>query len=124
MGRPIHKRRVLSNEKSITSVSSPPIPSRNLVLRPEDLERLCRLARLEVTPAEVPDVAAKLSSIVAMVDQLKACNTTGVTPMAHPLERAQRLRPDVVTETDRHELYQNNAPLVERDLYLVPLVIE
>jgi aspartyl-tRNA(Asn)/glutamyl-tRNA(Gln) amidotransferase subunit C len=94
------------------------------VLRPEDLERLCRLARLEVTPAEVPDVAAKLSSIVAMVDQLKACNTTGVTPMAHPLERAQRLRPDVVTETDRHELYQNNAPLVERDLYLVPLVIE
>jgi aspartyl-tRNA(Asn)/glutamyl-tRNA(Gln) amidotransferase subunit C len=94
------------------------------VLRPEDLERLCRLARLEVTPAEVPDVAAKLSSIVAMVDQLKACNTTGVTPMAHPLERAQRLRPDVVTETDRHDLYQNNAPLVERDLYLVPLVIE
>lgn len=94
------------------------------MLRPEDLERLCRLARLEVTPAEVPDVAAKLSSIVAMVDQLKACNTTGVTPMAHPLERAQRLRPDVVTETDRHELYQNNAPLVERDLYLVPLVIE
>jgi aspartyl-tRNA(Asn)/glutamyl-tRNA(Gln) amidotransferase subunit C len=72
----------------------------------------------------VPDVAAKLSSIVAMVDQLKACNTTGVTPMAHPLERAQRLRPDVVTETDRHDLYQNNAPLVERDLYLVPLVIE
>lgn len=124
MGRPIHKRRVLSNEKSITSVSSHPIPSRNPVLRPEDLERLCRLARLEVTPAEVPDVAAKLSSIVAMVDQLKACNTSGVTPMAHPLERAQRLRPDVVTETDRHELYQNNAPLVERDLYLVPLVIE
>ncbi len=69
-------------------------------------------------------MAAKLSSIVAMVDQLKACNTTGVTPMAHPLERAQRLRPDVVTETDRHDLYQNNAPLVERDLYLVPLVIE
>ena len=94
------------------------------MLRPEDLERLCRLARLEITSAEVPDVTAKLSSIVAMVDQLKACDTTGVKPMAHPLELAQRLRPDVVTETDRHELYQNNAPLVERDLYLVPKVIE
>jgi aspartyl-tRNA(Asn)/glutamyl-tRNA(Gln) amidotransferase subunit C len=94
------------------------------VLRPEDLERLCRLARLEITPAEVPDVAAKLSSIVAMVDQLQACDTTGVTPMAHPLERAQRARPDVVTESDAHELYQRNAPLVERDLYLVPKVIE
>jgi aspartyl-tRNA(Asn)/glutamyl-tRNA(Gln) amidotransferase subunit C len=94
------------------------------VLRPEDIQRLCHLARLEITPAEIPDVSAKLSSIVAMVDELKACNTEGVTPMAHPLERAQRLRPDGVTEVDQHELYQRNAPLVERDLYLVPKVIE
>jgi aspartyl-tRNA(Asn)/glutamyl-tRNA(Gln) amidotransferase subunit C len=44
--------------------------------------------------------------------------------MAHPLERAQRLRDDRVTEADRHELYQRNAPLVERDLYLVPKVLD
>ena len=94
------------------------------MLRPEDIERLCRLARLEITPAEVADVSAKLTSIVSMVDELKAVDTAGVTPMAHPLERPQRLRPDVVTETDRHALYQRNAPLVERDLYLVPKVIE
>ena len=59
-----------------------------------------------------------------MVDELKAVATSGVAPMAHPLDRAQRLRPDDVTEVDRHELYQRNAPLVERDLYLVPKVIE
>ena len=94
------------------------------MLRPEDIQRLCRLARLEITPAEVPDVLAKLSSIVAMVDQLKACDTAGVAPMAHPLEQPQRLRADVVTEVDQHDLYQRNAPLVERDLYLVPKVIE
>jgi aspartyl-tRNA(Asn)/glutamyl-tRNA(Gln) amidotransferase subunit C len=94
------------------------------VLRPEDIERLCVLARLEVTSAEVADVSAKLSSIVALVDQLKACNTAGIAPMAHPLDRPQRLRPDRVTEVDQHELYQRNAPLVERDLYLVPKVIE
>ena len=94
------------------------------MLQPDDIERLCRLARLEITPAEIPDVSAKLSSIMAMVDELKACDTTGVAPMAHPLERPQRLRPDVVTEVDQHELYQRNAPLVERDLYLVPKVIE
>jgi len=82
------------------------------------------LARLEITPAEVADVSAKLSSIVAMVDQLQAVDTTGVTPMAHPLDRPQRLRSDIVTEVDQHELYQRNAPLVERDLYLVPKVIE
>jgi aspartyl-tRNA(Asn)/glutamyl-tRNA(Gln) amidotransferase subunit C len=85
---------------------------------------LCRLARLEIAPAEIDDVSAKLSSIVAMVDQLQAVDTTGVAPMAHPLDRPQRLRADSVTEIDRHELYQRNAPLVERDLYLVPKVIE
>jgi aspartyl-tRNA(Asn)/glutamyl-tRNA(Gln) amidotransferase subunit C len=94
------------------------------VLSPQDIQRLCRLARLEITPAEVTDVSAKLSSIVALVDELKAVDTTGVTPMAHPLDRPQRLRPDLVSEVDRHELYQQNAPLVERDLYLVPKVIE
>jgi aspartyl-tRNA(Asn)/glutamyl-tRNA(Gln) amidotransferase subunit C len=94
------------------------------VLRPEDIQRLCRLSRLEITPAEVTDVSSKLSSIVAMVDQLQAVDTTGVTPMAHPLDRSQRLRADAVTEVDQHELYQRNAPLVERDLYLVPKVIE
>ena len=70
------------------------------------------------------DVLAKLSDIVTFVNQLKAVETADVVPMAHPLDRPQRLRPDQVTETDRHELYQENAPLVERDLYLVPKVIE
>jgi aspartyl-tRNA(Asn)/glutamyl-tRNA(Gln) amidotransferase subunit C len=94
------------------------------LLKPEDIRKLCRLARLEITGDEIADVSAKLSSIVAMVDQLQAVDTAGVAPMAHPLDRPQRLREDAVTETDRHELYQRNAALVERDLYLVPKVIE
>jgi aspartyl-tRNA(Asn)/glutamyl-tRNA(Gln) amidotransferase subunit C len=94
------------------------------VLSEDDIRHLCRLARLEVTAGEIADVQAKLSSIVALVDQLQAIDTKGVTPMAHPLDRPQRLRPDEVTERDAHELYQRNAPLVERGLYLVPKVIE
>jgi aspartyl-tRNA(Asn)/glutamyl-tRNA(Gln) amidotransferase subunit C len=94
------------------------------VLTPEDIRRLCRLARVEITPGEMADVSAKLSSIVAMVDQLQAIDTQGVIPMAHPLDRPQRLREDRVTETDRRELYQRNAASVERGLYLVPKVIE
>jgi aspartyl-tRNA(Asn)/glutamyl-tRNA(Gln) amidotransferase subunit C len=101
-----------------------PIRTEKHVLRPEDIRRLGRLARLEITADEISDVSVKLSSIVAMVDELQAVDTTGVTPMAHPLDRPQRLRADAVTEVDQHELYQRNAPLVERDLYLVPKVIE
>ena len=94
------------------------------MLSPDDIRRLARLARLEISVAEIPDVSAKLSSIVAMVDQLQAVDTANVAPMAHPLDRPQRLRADVVTEDDRHALYQRNAAQTERDLYLVPKVIE
>ena len=66
----------------------------------------------------------KLSDIVDLVSQLEAEDTTDVVPMAHPLDQTQKLRPDQITETDKHQLYQKNAPLVEEDLYLVPKVIE
>ncbi|MHB8744401.1 MAG: Asp-tRNA(Asn)/Glu-tRNA(Gln) amidotransferase subunit GatC, partial [Sulfuricaulis sp.] len=51
-------------------------------------------------------------------------DTQGVTPMAHPMDAAQRLRPDAVTETDQRERFQAIAPQVEAGLYLVPRVIE
>lgn len=90
----------------------------------EKIDKLCELARLAILPEEIADVSAKLSDIVALVDQLKSANTDDVLPMAHPLDRSQRLRADVVTETDERELFQENAPLVERGLYLVPKVID
>ena len=90
----------------------------------EDVQKLCVLARLEITPDEMADVLAKLSDIVDLVSQLEAEDTTDVVPMAHPLDQAQKLRSDQITETDKHQLYQKNASLVEEDLYLVPKVIE
>ena len=89
-----------------------------------DVEKLSELAKLAVSPDELPDTAAKLADIVEFVTQLKAADTASVVPMAHPMDLPQRLREDVVTETDEHDRYQANAPLVERDLYLVPKVIE
>lgn len=95
-----------------------------MALQLEDINKLGELARLKIEPDEVDDLVEKLTSILAFVDQLQAADTSSVEPMAHPLNRTQRLRPDEVTESDQHELYQQNAALVERDLYLVPKVIE
>ena len=90
----------------------------------KDIDKLCELARLAIPAGEVADVSAKLSDIVALVDQLKAAETAEVEPMAHPLDRSQRLRVDNVTEDVDRALYQDNAPAVERGLYLVPKVID
>ena len=95
-----------------------------MLLEVEHILKLAELSRLEISAAEVADVSVKLTAIVDLVNQLSLVDTAGVTPMAHPLNQTQRLRPDLVTERDDRELYQRNAQAVERGLYLVPKVIE
>ncbi len=96
-----------------------------MLLTREQIENIAHLARLALQPAELPVYQQSLSAIVDFVGQLDRADTAGVAPMAHPLPGlSQRLRPDVVTETDRHEINQRNAPQVAAGLYLVPKVIE
>jgi aspartyl-tRNA(Asn)/glutamyl-tRNA(Gln) amidotransferase subunit C len=91
----------------------------------QDVEKIARLARLSITAEEMPVYVTSLSSIVDFVDDLSRAQTDRVEPMAHPLEgQQQRLREDVVTETDHRESYQANAPRVQSGLYVVPRVIE
>ncbi|MEA1989857.1 Asp-tRNA(Asn)/Glu-tRNA(Gln) amidotransferase subunit GatC [Thiomicrorhabdus lithotrophica] len=89
-----------------------------------EVEYISRLAAIDVNESEVDDVAAKLSNILDLFSQMQAADTDNVSPMAHPLDQVQRLRPDVVTESDQHEKLQSVAPAVENGLYLVPQVIE
>jgi aspartyl-tRNA(Asn)/glutamyl-tRNA(Gln) amidotransferase subunit C len=91
----------------------------------QDVEKIAHLARLKITEQEMPVYVTSLSSIVNFVDELSRAQTGGVEPMAHPLDgQHQRLRADVVSETDNHEKYQDNAPAVQAGLYVVPRVIE
>ena len=93
-------------------------------LKKDQVEHIAHLARLTVGPEEVDEVTAKLSSIVEFVDQLQAAPTDDVEPMAHPLNQAQRLRADAVTEADKRDRIQANAPAVDDGYYVVPKVIE
>ena len=90
----------------------------------QQVQHIAMLARLKLTDEEYAESVKKLSDIVDFVDQLSQADTDGVVPMAHPLDAAQRLRPDAVTETNNRDRYQENAPAVQDGLYLVPKVIE
>jgi aspartyl-tRNA(Asn)/glutamyl-tRNA(Gln) amidotransferase subunit C len=90
----------------------------------ENVLSIAHLARLEIAPGELDGVVAKLERIVGFVDQLKAADTAGLEPMAHPMDMSQRLRPDAVTETDQRDRIQQNATGVTDGLYTVPRVIE
>ena len=93
-------------------------------LSPEQIRQVAQLARLQMNPEQVEPYARQLSNILEMVDRLSSADTAHVSPMAHPLDMVQRLRPDVVSEADRRDDYQAIAPETQDGLYLVPKVIE
>src|SRR5690625_7668930 len=82
-------------------------------VKPTDIAKLAHLARIAVSEEQAADVADRITEVLNLVDQLQEADTDGVEPMAHPLDTAQRLRADQVTETDQREAFQAIAPAVE-----------
>ena len=94
-----------------------------------DVKRLARLAQLDLEEAQAGKTLDKLNGIFALVEQMRAVDTTGVEPLNHPIAAYQndvalRLREDEVSEPNRREDYQQVAPATQDGLYLVPKVIE
>ncbi len=95
-----------------------------MALDAADVEKIAHLARLGINADDIPGYVRNLSDILDFVEQLNGVDCSGVEPLAHPLEATQRLRPDVVTESDNREHFQQLAPETGDGLYLVPQVIE
>jgi aspartyl-tRNA(Asn)/glutamyl-tRNA(Gln) amidotransferase subunit C len=99
-----------------------------MALTPHDIDRIAHLARLELQPAESERMRSQINGFFDIVDQMRAVDTTGVEPLAHPVAAIQtvalRLRDDVVSEPDNRTANQQTAPAVDRGLFLVPRVIE
>ena len=95
-----------------------------MALSKSDIEYIAQLAMLNIAEADVPDYQEKLGKIIDFIDELGKADTKDVVPMAHPLDMSQRLRPDVVAESDQRDYYQQNAEVTAGGLYIVPKVIE
>ena len=95
-----------------------------MALSIEDVKRVAHLARIEVTPDEAHDVLKKLTGIFGLIENMRRVDTTGIAPMSHAADVTLALREDVVTETDRRDLFQSVAPATADGLYLVPKVLE
>jgi len=89
-----------------------------------DVINIAHLARLGIDRQDLQSYTKDLSDMLDLMAQMGELDTQGIEPMAHPLDQAQRLRPDIVTESNQREQFQAIAPVVEKGLYLVPKVIE
>ena len=99
-----------------------------MALTPQDIGRIAHLARLELAPQESERMLTQLNGFFDIVERMRAVDTQGVEPLAHPVAAIQdvqlRLREDVASEPDQRTANQRSAPAVENGLFLVPKVIE
>ena len=99
-----------------------------MFLTSTDIDRIANLARLELSSPESERMLTQINGFFDMVEKMRAVDTTGLQPLAHPVACWQdvvlRLRDDAVSESDNRVANQRNAPSVEQGLFLVPKVIE
>ena len=93
-------------------------------LTANDVKKIAHLARLGIDESQIEHYAQDLSKVLDLMTQMSQADTQDVKPMAHPMDQTQRLRPDIVSETNQRENFQAIAPQTEAGLYLVPKVIE
>ena len=87
------------------------------------VHHIAELAQLKIDKKDVRAQMDSMTNILNLVEQMQEVDTTGIEPMANPLDAVQRLRPDKVSEPNQRDKFQEIAPIIEAGLYLVPKVI-
>jgi aspartyl-tRNA(Asn)/glutamyl-tRNA(Gln) amidotransferase subunit C len=95
-----------------------------MTLKTDDVTHIAKLAKIALDDTLRDKLTDELNHIFSMVDTINGQNTDGIAPLSHPLDMTQRLRDDIVTETDQHARYERIAPNTQHDLYVVPPAIE
>ena len=90
----------------------------------QEVEKVAKLARLEITQAEKEAFAKQLSQILTHVETLKQYDTTGIEPTATVLGQVNVFRDDVIRPSLPVDEALANAPAREGDGFSVPKIIE
>ena len=89
-----------------------------------NLPHLARLARLDLTEAEVEALRPRLQAIIEYVDQLKKLDVEGVPPLDNAVDLANVRRGDDPRPGLQSEAALSNAPSVAGPYFTVPRIIE
>jgi aspartyl-tRNA(Asn)/glutamyl-tRNA(Gln) amidotransferase subunit C len=92
-------------------------------ISPADVAHVARLARLNITDAELAIFTEQLGAVLDHAADVEALDTAGVPPTAHPLPLRNVLRPDVATPSLDREEVLSQAPDVEDDRFRVPRIL-
>ena len=95
-------------------------------LKREQIDHIAKLARLELTEAELKKYGSQLSAVLNYVDQLKEVDTTDVEPTAQVIGLENTLRQDEKGDWDKRESEEalKQAPELESGQIKVKRVLE
>ena len=89
-------------------------------IEPDQVSRIARLARINLTPGELEQFTGQLSDILNYVDQLSELNTDGVEPTTHPLKMSNVFRQDQIGQSLSNAEALANAPQKHGDFLPSP----
>lgn len=95
-----------------------------MTLAPGAMQTLARLTQLQPDSDRLDRLVPDLNDALALAETIRQVDAGNIAPLISPLEPVQRLRADVVSESDQRDRYQQLAPAVEDGLYLVPKVLD
>lgn len=95
-----------------------------MALTPQDVARLGRLARIELSDEELQTLAPQLDVILDAVASVSEVASADIPPASHAVELVNVFRPDEVRESLPVEKVLANAPAVEMDRFRVPRILE
>lgn len=112
--------------RNAADASKPAMP-----LQPSDIQRIASLARLNLDAAEQAAMLEQINAFFTeVVEPMRAVDTSGVEPLAHPLavlhEMPLRLREDEARapEARLREAALSNAAAAQDGMFIVPRVVE
>ena len=89
-----------------------------------DIEKVARLARLELSEEEKETFGNQLEQILTYMGQLNRLDTTGVEPTSHAIPIHNVFREDETTPSFQQEEVLGIAPEEEDGHFRVPKIIE
>ena len=88
------------------------------------VKRVAHLSRIAVEDADVAKLQGELNAILGFVEQLNEVDVDGVEPMTSVTPMTMKKRADVVNDGGKADDIVANAPVSERNYFLVPKVVE
>ncbi len=90
----------------------------------QHVRKVAKLARLDLTEAEIEEFTGQLGAILAYVEKMNELDTATVEPLAHCLPIHNVFRADEVRESLGTEQTLANAPQRDGPFFKVPKILE